>query len=160
MEDEVEVLAQGKTTNTLRHASWLMVVALRCVRPQFQWYHLAYATEIKSWLYRKAQPKDGSRTISPQTITPRTISPGQYPPDNIPPGQYPPGQYPPLQYPPNPKPNPNGGTVKGGILSRGYIVRGDIFRGEYCPGGVVRGDIALIPQKIVSFTLHYITYRG
>ena len=28
--------------------SWLMVAALRCVRPQFQWYQLAYATEIKS----------------------------------------------------------------------------------------------------------------
>ena len=25
-----------------------MVAALRCVRPQFQWYQLAYATEIKS----------------------------------------------------------------------------------------------------------------
>ena len=27
-----------------------MVAALRCVRPQFQWYQLAYATEIKSYL--------------------------------------------------------------------------------------------------------------
>ena len=25
-----------------------MVAALRCVRPQFQWYQLAYAIEIKS----------------------------------------------------------------------------------------------------------------
>ena len=25
-----------------------MVAALRCVRPQFQWYQLAYATEMKS----------------------------------------------------------------------------------------------------------------
>ena len=25
-----------------------MVAALRCVRPQFQWYQLAYATKIKS----------------------------------------------------------------------------------------------------------------
>ena len=25
-----------------------MVAALRCVQPQFQWYQLAYATEIKS----------------------------------------------------------------------------------------------------------------
>ena len=30
------------------HANWLMVAALRCVRPQFQWYQLAYATEMKS----------------------------------------------------------------------------------------------------------------
>ena len=28
--------------------SWLMVAALRCVRPQFQWHQLTYATEIKS----------------------------------------------------------------------------------------------------------------
>ena len=38
---------------------WLQPCA---VRPQFQWYQLAYATEIKvnsiAWLYRKAQPKD------------------------------------------------------------------------------------------------------
>ena len=25
-----------------------MVAALHCVRPQFQWYQLAYATEMKS----------------------------------------------------------------------------------------------------------------
>ena len=25
-----------------------MAAALRCVRPQFQWYQLAYATEMKS----------------------------------------------------------------------------------------------------------------
>jgi len=25
-----------------------MVAALRCVQPQFQWYQLAYATEMKS----------------------------------------------------------------------------------------------------------------
>ena len=30
------------------HASWLVVAALRCVRPHFQWSHLSYATEIKS----------------------------------------------------------------------------------------------------------------
>ena len=30
------------------YASWLMVAALRCVRPQFQWYHRAFDTEIKS----------------------------------------------------------------------------------------------------------------
>ena len=39
-----------------------MVAVLRCVRPQFQWYRLAYATEIKSIQlhdsYRRAQPKD------------------------------------------------------------------------------------------------------
>ena len=29
-------------------ANWLMVAALCCVWPQFQWYHLAYATEMKS----------------------------------------------------------------------------------------------------------------
>ena len=32
----------------LGHANWLMVAVLRCVRPQFQWYQLAYATEMKS----------------------------------------------------------------------------------------------------------------
>ena len=26
----------------------MMVAALRCVRPQFQWYQLAYAAETKS----------------------------------------------------------------------------------------------------------------
>ena len=32
----------------MEHASWLMVAALRCVRPQIQWFQLAYATEKKS----------------------------------------------------------------------------------------------------------------
>ena len=40
----------------------------RCVRPQFQWYQLAYATEMKSisiaWLYRRAQPKDSIHYVS------------------------------------------------------------------------------------------------
>ena len=40
-----------------------MVAALRCVRPQIQWYQLAYATEIKSIqlhdsIEARAQPKD------------------------------------------------------------------------------------------------------
>ena len=44
-----------------------MVAALRCVRPQFQWYQLAYATEMKSIPlhdYRRAQPKDSIHYIT------------------------------------------------------------------------------------------------
>ena len=40
-----------------------MVAALRCVRPQFQWHQMAYATEMKSIQlhgYRRAQPKDSN----------------------------------------------------------------------------------------------------
>ena len=43
-----------------------MAAALRCVRPQFQWYQL-YATEMKSIQlhdYRRAQPKDSIHYIT------------------------------------------------------------------------------------------------
>ena len=37
---------RGSTLGT--RAARMMIAALRCVWPQFQWYQLAYATEIKS----------------------------------------------------------------------------------------------------------------
>ena len=43
-----EQLLNIKAVTVLGHAIWLMVATLRYVRPQVQWYHLAYATEIKS----------------------------------------------------------------------------------------------------------------
>ena len=51
-----------------------MVAALGCVRPQFQWYQLAYATEIKSIQLHdsrqgKAQPKDSIIYITSHCIT-------------------------------------------------------------------------------------------
>ena len=57
-----------------------MVAALRCVRPQFQWCQLAYATGMKSiqlhdaWLYRKAQPKDSIIYITSHHITSHHIT--------------------------------------------------------------------------------------
>ena len=47
--------AEYKALMLLGHASWLMVEALSCVLPHFQWHHLADATDIKPisivWLY-------------------------------------------------------------------------------------------------------------
>ena len=39
--------AEDKSCNWGMQVDWC-VAALRCVRPQFQWYQLTYATEIKS----------------------------------------------------------------------------------------------------------------
>ena len=40
--------AEHKGCNWGMQVNWMMAAALRCVWPQFQWYQLAYATEIKS----------------------------------------------------------------------------------------------------------------